>query len=59
MKNKNFEKRKIESGILKIENWKKGKGKGFKLGKLMVKNFNSNKSMDCKRKRGNVFLKWE
>jgi hypothetical protein len=57
LKNKNFEKRKIESGILKIENWKNEKGKRFNLGKLMVKNFNSNKNMDCKRKRENVFLK--
>jgi hypothetical protein len=39
LKNKNFEKRKIESGILKIENWKNEKGKRFNLEKLMVRKF--------------------
>jgi hypothetical protein len=39
LKNKNFEKRKIEKGILKIENWKNEKKKRFNLGKLMVRNF--------------------
>jgi hypothetical protein len=40
LKNKNFEKRKIEKGILKIENWKNEKEKKrFNLGKLMVRNF--------------------